>query len=134
MSIDGDIAIIATDGTGAVTRWNRAAQRVYGWTEAQALGRRILDLTPSTQSRAEAEAIMAALLRGEPWEGEIVLKRMDGQPFRAYVRNFPLGDLTSVQGGIIGFSAPAERRALLDEHRAGIEIEVARWAAETASN
>ncbi|HEY6099294.1 MAG TPA: PAS domain S-box protein, partial [Anaeromyxobacter sp.] len=37
-------AVISTDADTRVTSWNRAAERVYGFTEAEALGRRVPDL------------------------------------------------------------------------------------------
>ena len=74
---------------------------------------------------------MEALLRGETWEGEIVLRRKDGRPFRAYVRDFPVGDLAAGSGTIVGVSVAADRRSLLDDNQAAVEAEVAAWAART---
>ena len=37
-------ALIATTGEGVVTSWNPAAERVYGWSEAEAIGRRASEL------------------------------------------------------------------------------------------
>ncbi|WET80048.1 EAL domain-containing protein [Amycolatopsis sp. QT-25] len=37
-------AIIATSGTGVVTSWNPAAENVYGWTAAEAVGGTVSDL------------------------------------------------------------------------------------------
>lgn len=118
-----DIAIIATDAAGAVTAWNHAAQRLYGWRAAEAMGRSILELTPSQQSRGEAAEIMATLQRGEAWSGEIILRRKDGQVFRAYVKNFPVGE-----GVIVGVSTAASQRHLLDAHRDAIQAEIEAWA------
>ena len=38
-------AVIATDPEGIVVRWNRHAERLYGYTKQEALGRRVTDLT-----------------------------------------------------------------------------------------
>src|SRR5688572_8645132 len=37
-------AIVSTDATGTVLTWNRHAQELYGWTEAQAVGKKLRDL------------------------------------------------------------------------------------------
>lgn len=102
-------AVMATTHEGAVVYWNEAATRLYGWAADEALGRNVMEVTPALQAREEAEAIMRGLQRGEPWEGEIVLRRRDGTPFRAFVANLPFEG----PGGerlIVGASAPAARR------------------------
>jgi len=38
-------AVIATDLNGAVTYWNPSAERIYGWTSEEAIGRSIVELT-----------------------------------------------------------------------------------------
>lgn len=102
-------AVMATTHDGAVVYWNQAATRLYGWAADEALGRNVMQLTPSLQSREEAETIMRGLQQGETWDGEIVLRRRDGTPFRAFVANLPFEG----PGGerlIIGASAAAARR------------------------
>ena len=60
-------AVIATDLHGAIIFWNRAAESLYGWASEDALGRGILDVTPTPLSRDEAAAIFADLLQGKTW-------------------------------------------------------------------
>ena len=49
--------------------WSKGAERVYGWTAAEALGRKTLDLMyPSSEKYLEA--MQALLTRGE-WSGEL---------------------------------------------------------------
>ena len=78
-------ALIATTAQGAVLYWNDAAQRLYGWKATEALGRNVVDVTPALQSREQAAEIMKRLQQGQPWEGDIVLRRRDGTPFKAFV-------------------------------------------------
>jgi PAS domain S-box-containing protein len=114
-----DLAIIATLPDGQVAYWNRAAGILYGWRAEEALGRNILELTPATQSRAEAAAIMQALRAGAPWQGEMVVKGRDGRPFRAFVADFPVeADGIPV---LVGFSVRAEDRRSLDRRRDRLE-------------
>ncbi|MFC3068271.1 PAS domain-containing protein [Phenylobacterium soli] len=119
-----DTAVIATTIAGVVAYWNDAAERLYGWKAKEALGQNVVDLTPASYSRAEAEAIMARLQAGEAWDGEIVLRGRGGAPFLAYVMDLPVGDLASGQGAIVGVSLPAEHRRLIDHRRQLIETEL----------
>jgi PAS domain S-box-containing protein len=99
-----DGAVIATDPAGFVIYWGRGAEQLYGWTEADAMGRNILDLTPTELSRAEAEGIMRTLANGRPWSGEIVVHAKDGNRFTVEVFDVPVHDLDGTLLGIIGTS------------------------------
>jgi PAS domain S-box-containing protein len=111
------IAVIATATDGTVVYWNQAATALYQWTAREALGRDILTLTPSMQSKGEAEAVMARLKAGETWHGRIVLRRRDGMPFDAYVADVPLHGGTEL---ILGISAQARRKASVIEAAAAL--------------
>src|SRR3954462_3200127 len=39
-------AVIATDLAGVITGWNRGAERLYGYTAAQGIGRHVAELYP----------------------------------------------------------------------------------------
>jgi len=104
------VSLIATTPTGTVVYWNKAASRLYGWAGDGALGLNIMDVTPALQALGEAEMIMQKLRAGEAWDGEIVLRRRDGTPFRAYVVDVPVA---GESGLIIGASAPASKRNLV---------------------
>jgi PAS domain S-box-containing protein len=62
-------AISVLDLAHRITFWNRAAERLYGWTAAEAIGRPYAELLPSAPDRF-AEADQAVLSTGE-WNGEI---------------------------------------------------------------
>jgi PAS domain S-box-containing protein len=78
-------AVITTDADGVVTYWNPAAQRMYGWTAAEAAGRSIDELTVPDLEQKTAEAIMAALRGGVPWSGGFPVRHKDGHIFPALV-------------------------------------------------
>src|SRR5690606_12540462 len=44
-------AIVGMDEQGAITDWNRQAELVFGWTKAQAIGRRLPELILPVESR-----------------------------------------------------------------------------------
>jgi PAS domain S-box-containing protein len=105
-------AVIATDLAGEVIYWNPAAERMYGWSRDQALGRNIMELTAPEASQEKAEQIMDVLRSGDPWTGEFEVQRRDGTSFTAYVTNSPVMAEDGTLQGIIGVSSDiSERKA-----------------------
>ena len=70
-------AVISTDLQGTVTYWNEYAEKLYGWSREEALGRNIVGLTVGTAEAGVAEEIMDRLRAGATWEGEFVARRKD---------------------------------------------------------
>jgi PAS domain S-box-containing protein len=113
-----DASIIATDLEGVVTRWNRGAERLFGWTREEAVGRVLCDLI-DCGSTAEAVEMLAA----GPWQGEMRLRHKDGTPvsvhFSLTLSPGPDGRPAEVVGfaGDLSARLDAERRVrLADEH------------------
>ncbi|MFL5778665.1 MAG: PAS domain-containing protein [Chloroflexota bacterium] len=78
-------AIIATDLSGCIVRWNAAAERLYGWTAEEILGRNIADVTVSEAGKEHGDDIMRSLREGRPWSGGFTVVRKDGSSFSALV-------------------------------------------------
>ena len=80
-------AVIATDMQGTVLFWNSAAEQLYGWPAAEAVGRDIAEVTVPELSRAAAAAaeIMAALRDGRSWSGGFPVRRRGGEVLHALV-------------------------------------------------
>ncbi|MEA2751821.1 MAG: two-component system, sensor histidine kinase and response regulator, partial [Myxococcales bacterium] len=97
-------AVIVTDLEGHITSWNRAAEVLYGWMASEAVGRNVLDVTPSDLSRDQAQQILEQLSRGQSWQGQFVVQRRDGTPFIARITDAPLLDADGKLIGIIGVS------------------------------
>jgi PAS domain S-box-containing protein len=95
--------VIATDAYGIVTTWNARAASLYGWTRDEALGRHVGELTVPEESRRSAQQIIAALQRGESWQGNFRLRRKDGSIFTAYVKDSPIFEGGALVG-IVGVS------------------------------
>ena len=96
--LDSTGAVIGTDADGTVVYWNRAAEELYGWRSAEAMGRDILELTPSTMSKREGAEIMRALLAGKSWSGPFMCRDRNGQPLIVYVEDTPV----IVDGHVVG--------------------------------
>lgn len=75
-----DDGVVATDPAFVVTRWNRGAQRMFGWTEQEALGRDLDDLIPTSLSPGERAAEAGELLRTGRSRGERIWTGKSGLP------------------------------------------------------
>ncbi|KJC59824.1 hypothetical protein UP10_16150 [Bradyrhizobium sp. LTSPM299] len=94
-------AIITESLDGTITGWNPAAERLFGYSEAEAVGQHIALLVPPSR-RAEIDDIMRRIGSGERIErNETVLMRKDGSPVDATLGVAPIKGLS---GAIIGIS------------------------------
>jgi PAS domain S-box-containing protein len=109
--------VIATDADGVVTTWNSRAESLYGWSRAEAIGRRVTDLTVPDSGRASAEEAMAELQRGQSWQGPFQVRRKDGSVFTAYVKDSPILDDSGRLVGIVGVSIEIGDPALAEAVR-----------------
>ncbi len=69
-------SVMVQDMEGRILAWNPAAERMYGWSEAEALAMNIRDLIPKSQ-RKEALAVVQQLARAEvlaPYRAQRVAK------------------------------------------------------------
>ena len=103
-------AVIATDANGNINFWNRAAERVYGWSEEEALGRNVLDLTVPELAEDRAREIMSALSSGESWTGEFEARRKDGSTFPVIVTDTPVYTDEGEPAGVIGVTTDISDR------------------------
>jgi len=113
-----DDAIIGKTLEGIITSWNRAAERMYGYTVAEAVGQPITLLFPPNRQH-EFVTIMERITRGERIDHyETTRVRKDGTLLRVSVTVSPIHDSA---GQVIGASAIAhditEQRRLEAEIR-----------------
>lgn len=95
-------AVIATDRNGYITFWNSAAEKLYGWSAEEALGRDIMDTIALEQSKEKGAEIIASLARGESWSGEDVVRHRNGSAIPIHVFDTPVLDESGDLIGIIG--------------------------------
>jgi PAS domain S-box-containing protein len=108
-----DDAIISKDLDGIIVSWNAAAQRLYGYTEAEAIGKSITMLIPDEQ-QDEEEKFLQRLQAGERVEHqETVRIAKGGKRVPVSLTISPVRDST---GKIAGYSKIA--RDISDRKRA----------------
>jgi PAS domain S-box-containing protein len=70
-------AILVRDLEHNIRFWNKSAERIYGWTEAEVLGKNVLELHLREANPQFEEAQQSVMTRGE-WSGEVRQLRRDG--------------------------------------------------------
>jgi PAS domain S-box-containing protein len=80
-----DVAVIAMNEDGQVTRWNDAAVGVFGHTHSEAIGCRGAYLIAG-DDLSRAQGAIAATRAAGHWEGRLNFERKDGSRFPADVR------------------------------------------------
>jgi PAS domain S-box-containing protein len=96
-----DDAIVSKSLDGTIQSWNAGAQRLFGWTAEQAVGRHISLIIPQDRLAEETEIIaqLAAGRRVEHFETE--RRRSDGQLIRVSLTISPVHD---DHGKVVGAS------------------------------
>lgn len=77
-----DVAVVAMDGEGLITEWNRGAERMFGWSRDEAIGESSVSLIGGDEPGA-AEDVIAAVGREGSWHGRLTLRRRDNSTFPA---------------------------------------------------
>lgn len=108
-------AVIATDLDGGIVYWNREAERLYGWSRGEALGRDLGETAPAVASREQASAAMAQMMAGKTWSGRLEVRRKDGTTFPASVTGTPIFGDDGEPVGLICISADVSGRTVLEE-------------------
>jgi PAS domain S-box-containing protein len=86
-----DAAVCAVDASGRVTAFNPAAERLFGWTEAELLGRspsEIVSAEPAEKLAGAREAVRANGRHAAQWR----LRRRDGEEFDGHIDTVVVSD------------------------------------------
>jgi PAS domain S-box-containing protein len=84
-------AIITLNENGAITEWNPGAEKLFGYTREETLGRKVEDLISTEQIRKEVDALTGMFISGEkilPMES--VRFRKDGTPVNVVIAGSPI--------------------------------------------
>src|SRR6185369_9008095 len=108
------LAIWALDLNGNVTFWNPAAERIFGWMEAEVIGRP-LPLVPPAQ-REEYQQWLARFRKGESISGvERTRIKKDGSAIDVAIWTAPLRHADGQISGTISIDSDVSERKVLEE-------------------
>jgi PAS domain S-box-containing protein len=109
------LAIIAIDSTGIVQTWNPAAERLFGWTMAEAVGRPIFAIIPK-EERRQFEDLIAGEIRGEIRDGlELCRLRKDGSLVDVSIWTAPLHNAQNEIVCTVGMFADITQRKAIEK-------------------
>ena len=122
-----DDAIVSKTLEGVVTSWNNGAERIFGWTAPEVIGKPITIIIPQDRLQEEPQ-ILKRIQSGERVDHfETVRKTKDGRLIDVSVTISPVRDQT---GRIVGASKIA--RDITLQKRFEQELRAAKQAAEQA--
>ncbi len=125
-------AVIVTDLHLHVRSWNHAAERLYGWTEEEVLGRHMFDVVPFAEDSEELRSALLTLEEQGRWFGYARQVARDGSIVVVSVSTTLLRDLGGEPVLVVSVNRPTSEPvtsgapeppdpALADELRRGIE-------------
>lgn len=99
-------AVVITDMQMHVRSWNGAAERLYGWSEADVLGRHLLDVVGWAGDQGELLAAQADLEMADRWHGTIEQVTRDGSAVVVRASTSVVRDEIGVALGIVTVNRP----------------------------
>jgi len=103
-------AIIAVDLAGKVLCWNGGAERLFGWTEKEAIGKHSRELIRTSFSDQETDDISAFVRAGQSWSGDFDLTTRTGRTFPGACTASPIFDTNGELIGIVGILRDVSER------------------------
>jgi len=123
-----DDVIVSKNLDGIITSWNKAAERIFGYSAAEAIGQPITLVIPENRQSEERE-ILTRLRRGERIDHfETVRRRKDGSSIIVSLTVSPVKD---AHGNIVGASKIA--RDITEQKRTLEQISILAREAEHRS-
>lgn len=107
-------AIVVTDMNDRVRYWNQSAERTYGWTAAEAIGREIRELFPPAAA-AEIAASRKATEQIEEWRGELRLQDRRSRPVIMESRVTVIRDADGRPQGRLSISTDVTAKKKIEE-------------------
>lgn len=99
------LATLEADNHGIITRWNPAAERIFGWSVAEALGRNAMELLVPGLAREHVEQVIGALLSGQVTNSRNENVTKDGRVITCQWYNAVLRDEA---GEVVGWLSQTE--------------------------
>ena len=118
------LALVEFDLDARIRLWNPAAERIFGWSREEMVGRGGLPMAPPSK-RAESEDLFARVRAGEAvTDYETVRQRKDGTPVAVSISAAPIRDRSGqVVGNMVAYTDITERKAQDAEvHRLNAEL------------
>ena len=107
--------VIATNKDSIITYWNRAAEKLHGWSESEMKGQHISKIIPEDIVQELMSKVQSHLDAKEPWTGEITTKRWDGTVFPIMVTISPIVNDKGELVGTVNFETDISEQKWMQE-------------------
>lgn len=128
-------AIIGINFSGQISSWNQGAERIFGYSEPQVLGRNLTELLVPSELTSEELGYLAKVALGQPVEHFVSQRRRaDGSLVEVSIAVAPIWDLANqLSGASITLRDVTVQRAVeahIKELNQNLEIQVQQRTAE----
>lgn len=108
-------AILVRNLNDVVKMWNKSAEKIYGWTKEEAVGRKITDLIYSPEQVEEYMKAKEITLKEGQWSGELKHKTKDGKTIIAFARFKLLYDKEGKPSEIIAVNSDITEKKKIEQ-------------------
>ncbi|PHT33170.1 Serine/threonine-protein kinase CTR1 [Capsicum baccatum] len=98
-------AVHIFDLNGQIIYWNRTAEKLYGYSAAEALGQDLIELLTDARDHDVANNIVHRVIRGESWTGQFPVINKQGDRFLVVATDTPFYDDDGTLLGVICISS-----------------------------
>lgn len=108
-------AVVASDAHHRVIYWNQAAEKLFGWTRAEALGRTSSELLPAHATPQQTAEITSRLATGQSWSGEFEIRHKNGTSVPVHITGSIIYDEIGSPAGYVGVATDLRESKELEQ-------------------
>lgn len=109
------VAMVGTDHELRINLWNPAAQRMYGWSRSEVLGRPVKEVLQSTMTAEQRETALAAVHSAGELVSEFTHHRRDGTPLTVLADTISVRDQAGEVSGYLSVNRDVTAARTLEE-------------------
>ena len=110
-------AVMATDLDLNIQSWNKAAERAYGWTAEEVIGKPLSAILKGTFIDTTREQALKEISEKGNWNGELIHSRKDGTAVYMFVSASALEDRNGNRAGMVMVNRDITLRKQMEHER-----------------
>jgi len=129
------LGVMAFDSETRIVFWNKTNEKIYGYTEKEALGKSIVDLVIPVASRQQARKDIQQAFRNSmvPEASEVILQRKDGSPVSVFSSRTLIQEEDQPKYYWVDVELTEMKQARTEKDAAYLEMAFAKDSAEKAN-
>jgi PAS domain S-box-containing protein len=105
-------SVVATDENLRISYWNKAAEKIYGWSAEEVLGKESLEILQTDFLTIPREEVIKNIFAQGSYFGEVIQLRKDGSPIDVEVNTILLKDVNEKPTGFLAVARVITERKL----------------------